>query len=100
MKKDARYTAAQALLRMESAGAYSNLTIDSLIEKNGLDAREGAFAAALFYTVLERRLTIDHVLAAYCARGLASLSKPVLQSAARRMSACLDGRRGRLCSRI
>ena len=31
MKKDARYTAAQALLRMESAGAYSNLTIDSLI---------------------------------------------------------------------
>ena len=63
MKKDARYTAAQALLRMESAGAYSNLTIDSLIEKNGLDAREGAFAAALFYTVLERRLTIDHVLA-------------------------------------
>lgn len=80
MKKDARYTAAQALLRMESAGAYSNLTIDSLIEKNGLDAREGAFAAALFYTVLERRLTIDHVLAAYCARGLASLSKPVLQT--------------------
>ena len=47
--KNARETAVQALLRQSTENAYSNLVIDALATKNRLDARDAAFAAALFY---------------------------------------------------
>ncbi len=78
--KDARYTAAQALLRLTRANAYSNLVIESLAGRNGLDSRDGAFASALFYGTLERRLTIDHVLEKYSSKPLDKLSAPVLET--------------------
>ena len=56
MKQDARYTAAQALMRLEGQNAYSNLLLEGLVRQNHLDAREAAFASALFYTALERLL--------------------------------------------
>ena len=91
--KDARCTAAQALLRLDAANAYSNLVIDALISRNGLDARDGAFASALFYAALERMLTIDHILRAHCTIPLEQIEKPVL--AALRLGICqllyLDG---------
>lgn len=76
--KDARYTAIQALIRMEEAGAYSNLVLEALCTKNGLSGRDAAFAGALFYGTLERRLTLDHILCAYSAKKLQTLSPPVL----------------------
>lgn len=84
--KDARYTAAQALLRQSTANAYSNLVIDSLIAQNKLEVRDAAFASALFYGTLERMLTIDHILTQYCSKPLETLSPPVL--AALRMGVC------------
>ena len=84
--KDARTAAAQALMRMEGAGAYSNLVIDALSAKNGLSPRDGAFAAALFYGTLERMLTIDHILARYSAKPLSALTPAVRASL--RMGVC------------
>ncbi|MEM1484959.1 16S rRNA (cytosine(967)-C(5))-methyltransferase RsmB [Oscillospiraceae bacterium PP1C4] len=78
--KDARYTAVQALLRLTTANAYSNLVVDSLIKQNQLDARDSAFASALFYGTLERMLTIDHILKKYSSKPLDKLSPPVLQT--------------------
>ena len=66
--KDARCTAAQALMRQYSANAYSNLVIEPLIAKNRLSPRDAAFASALFYTALERMLTLDHILQRYSSR--------------------------------
>ncbi len=77
---DAREAAARALMRMDGAGAYSNLVIDALIAKNGLTPRDGAFAAALFYSTLERMLTIDHILARYSAKPLSALTPAVRAS--------------------
>ena len=77
--KDARYTAVQALLRQNTANAYSNLVIDSLINQNELDARDSSFASALFYGTLERMLTIDHILSAYSSKPLEKLSPVVLE---------------------
>lgn len=54
---DARATAARALQRVD-AGAYSNLMLEGACAQEGLNARETAFASALFYTALERRLKI------------------------------------------
>lgn len=55
-----REAAFQALCRM-AAGGYSNLTLDALLQQTP-DGRERAFAAALFYGTLERRLTLDKAL--------------------------------------
>ncbi len=78
MKKSARYTAAQALLRLAQSGAYSNLVLEPLIAQNRLDARDGAFASAVFYTALERRVTIDHILKKYSRQPLDGLDPAVL----------------------
>ena len=78
--KNARETAVQALLRQSTENAYSNLVIDALATKNRLDARDAAFAAALFYGTLERRLTIDHILKQYSARPLTALSPQVRET--------------------
>ena len=50
--KTVREVAAAAPLRVESGG-YSTLVFDSALSKSGLDARDQALAAALFYGVLE-----------------------------------------------
>lgn len=76
--KDARYTAVQVVLRQSEDHAYSNLLLDGLLKKNALTGRDAAFASALAYGVLERRLTIDHILRAHCTRPPEQLSPAVL----------------------
>ncbi len=61
----ARLAAANALLRVEKGG-YSNIVIDNALGSWPLEKRDKAFAAALFYGVLERSLTLDAVVAALC----------------------------------
>ena len=59
---DARLTAVKMLLKMESSDSYSNILLDSALTSSELSEREKAFAAALFYGVIERRLTLDYVI--------------------------------------
>lgn len=59
---DARTTAAKLLMRMESSGSYSNILLDSAFSASDLSERDKAFAAALFYGVTERRLTLDYII--------------------------------------
>lgn len=70
---DARSTVAKLLLKMESGGSYSNILLDSALDGSGLSERDKAFAAALFYGVTERKMTLDFIIAQYCANGLSSL---------------------------
>lgn len=60
---DARITAAKLLLKMESSDAYSNILLDSAFSETDLGERDKAFAAALFYGVTERRMTLDYIIA-------------------------------------
>lgn len=75
--KNARQTAAEALIRVEKGGAYSNIAIDRALEESGLDSRDRAFATTLFYGVLERRITLDFALGRYCKTPLGQLSPAV-----------------------
>ena len=59
---DARMTAAKLLMRMENDGSYSNIVLDHAFDASDLSERDKAFAAALFYGVTERQLTLDHVI--------------------------------------
>lgn len=62
---DPRQTAAMALLDVEREGSYSNLVLEPYFEREGLSPRDRAAAAALFYGVLERRITLDWALGGY-----------------------------------
>lgn len=60
---NARLTAVKLLLRMDSGAAYSNILLDSALSEQGLSERDKAFAAALFYGVTERKMTLDYIIA-------------------------------------
>ncbi|MBD5130269.1 MAG: 16S rRNA (cytosine(967)-C(5))-methyltransferase RsmB [Ruminococcaceae bacterium] len=60
---DARLTVIKLLLRMESSESYSNILLDSALTESGLSERDKAFAAALFYGVTERKMTLDYIIA-------------------------------------
>lgn len=62
---NARKTVLALLTRTERDGAYSNLALDRAFSEEALSDREKAFAAALFYGVLERKITLDHLIRAY-----------------------------------
>ena len=59
---DARLTAVKMLLKMEESDSFSNILLDSVLSEAELGERDKAFAAALFYGVTERRLTLDYVI--------------------------------------
>lgn len=63
---DARSTVVKLLLKMESGSAYSNILLDSALDESGLSERDRAFAAALFYGVTERKMTLDFIIDQYC----------------------------------
>ena len=78
----ARTAALQALLAMKQNDGYSNLVLDGTLASAGLDRRDRALASALFYGVLERRLTLDYYLA-QCLRDPRKKPDPTAQEALR-----------------
>lgn len=80
MSTTARQVAAKALLRVDRGG-YSQLTLDAALEKARLPARDAAFASALFYGTLERRLTLDHCIAKYARHPLTDTVAAILRLA-------------------
>ena len=59
---DPRLTVVKMLMKMDNSEAYSNLLLDHVFSESDLSERDKAFAAALFYGVLERRLTLDYII--------------------------------------
>lgn len=76
----ARQVAAKALLRVDRGG-YSQLTLDAALKKARLSVRDTAFASALFYGTLERRLTLDHCIAKYARHPLTDTVATILRLA-------------------
>ena len=74
----ARYLAVKALVRQEQNG-FANLVLDAELKKctPPLEARDAAFAARVFYTVLEHQNLLDYKLAQFCKVPLRKLDAPV-----------------------
>lgn len=62
-QKTARDAALSALLQMEQNNGYSNLVLDKALESTPLSPRDAALTSTLFYGVLERKLTLDWLIA-------------------------------------
>lgn len=59
----ARKIALDLLLRCEAAGQYANLALDSTLKReSALTGADKGLLTALFYGVIEHRITLDHVI--------------------------------------
>ena len=76
----ARQVAAKALLRVERGG-YSQLTLDAALKQTRFSTRDAAFATALFYGTLERKLTLEHCIAKYARHPLTDTVAAILRLA-------------------
>lgn len=59
---NARKLAAMALTRVEADGSYSNIVLDGILKKSDASGEDKALASAVFYGVLDRKITIDWLL--------------------------------------
>lgn len=62
-KINVRALVLEALTRCQKGG-YSNIALDTLIKRNPLSPSDRAFLTALFYGVIERKITLDYYIAA------------------------------------
>ena len=60
-----RKTALEALERFRRDGAWSRQVLNALTKKNGLDGRDSALAARLFYGVLQNLALCDYYIGLY-----------------------------------
>ncbi len=77
--KDARTAAYSALLQVDVNAGYSNIVIDKAIKEAELDKRDASLAAAIFYGVLERRLTLDYYIGRFSKIPIAGIAPEILE---------------------
>ena len=75
---DPRYLAAKLLDKTFSDGSYSNLQLDSGLKGSDLDEHGKKLCSAIYYGVIERKLTLDHIIGGLCSRPVAKLDSIVL----------------------
>lgn len=76
--KNARQTAFDILNKIQRDDSYSNILLDSVLDKSELSAIDKSFASALVYGVVERKITLDFELSQYLTQPLKKLKPQVL----------------------
>ncbi len=76
--KTSRQSAYDTLLSVCKNKAYSNIALDKTLTEDKLEAKDKGFATALFYGVLERKITLDYILTKYSKKPVNKLDKEVL----------------------
>ena len=59
---NARESAFLSLQKYENSGVYSNIELSYAIERGNLEGSEKSLYTALFYGVIERKLTLDYYI--------------------------------------
>ena len=77
--KTSRQVVLELLVKMEQNGAYSNIVLDNTFNEERLSNRDKAFAAMLFYGVIERRMTLDYIIRLYSSTEFDKIDVDVLQ---------------------
>ena len=67
-KPDARETALEVLMQVDSANAWSDGGLKRTIAKNKLDSRDAALATRLCYGVIQTRMLLDYYIGCWCSR--------------------------------
>jgi 16S rRNA (cytosine967-C5)-methyltransferase len=61
----ARFETVKALLRFFKTDEFSDKALSELLEKNDFSDNDRRFTAALFYGVIERKITLDYIIGIY-----------------------------------
>ena len=72
---NARSVALETLIKCESSGQYSNIALDNALKKSELSDSDKGLASALFYGVIERRITLDYYISKLSARPLCEIDE-------------------------
>src|SRR3954469_19776833 len=80
MPSPARHCAFAVLRRVFEDDAWADRALRGEAERLGLDARDLALATRLAYGAVQRRATLDHVIAVLAGRGGERLDPPVLSA--------------------
>lgn len=75
---NARLQAVKLLGKTFSKGGYSNILLDKTLSETSMGEKDKSFCAALYYGVLERRITLDYIIAGYSRMKLSKLRPEIL----------------------
>lgn len=73
-----RYVAAKLLDKTFCSGSYSNIQLNSGLEKANLDEKGRRLCTALYYGVIQRKITLDYISAQYCSRPLQKMDSIIV----------------------
>ncbi len=73
-----RYLAAKLLDKTFRDGSYSNIQLNSGLEKSDLDIQGKRLCTAIYYGVIQRKITLDYILSKYCSRPLEKMDSIVV----------------------
>lgn len=74
----ARFAAVSTLLKTAQSRGYSNIELDAAIKKFNLSGVERAFFTALFYGVIEKKITLDYIISRLSSRKIDDIDIKVL----------------------
>lgn len=69
----AREVALDILVRVDEQGAYSNLLLNTSLQKSGLSREDSGLTTELVYGTISRMNTLDYVLEEFVSKGIAKL---------------------------
>lgn len=76
--KNIRFFVVELLNKTFKNNGYSNIQLNNGLEKSDFDARDKRFASLLYYGVIERRITLDHIISSYANRPVEKIDLTVL----------------------
>ncbi len=74
----ARIKAVKLLGKTFSKGGYSNILLDKALNESDMDEQEKAFCSALYYGVLERKITLDYIISKYSKIKISKMNPVIL----------------------
>lgn len=76
-----RRAAHESLMKIAKSGRYSNIEIDSYLKNtDGMSDSDRALYTRLVYGVIERQLTLDHIIGQYTSRAVSDIDEATLTS--------------------
>ena len=76
----ARELALDLLLKGEKTKQYSNIALDNALKKSDLSTADKGLASALFYGVIERRITLDYQIKSLSSRDLKDIDSKTINA--------------------
>lgn len=77
---NARKLVLELLLKAESSKQYSNIALDNALKKSALSPADTGLVSAIFYGVIERRITLDYQIKALSSRDLSDIDSRTLNA--------------------